>query len=97
MSVGIAVDPPEPLGVFVNRMGVPVATVVGAVSVVNVAVAGSAKVGVRAAVLGAQALSKTRPIRRVGKIIFIFIFTSIDNYISCHIIRLINKGWDEDE
>jgi len=72
-------------------MGVPVAKAVEAVSVVNVAVAGRARVGV-AALDGVQALSKTKPISKVGRIILFFIFTSIDNYISCHIIRLINKG-----
>jgi len=82
--------------VFVNRMGVPVAIAVEADRVANVALAGRARVGV-AALEGTQALRKTRPISRVDKIILFFIFTSIDNYISCHIIRLINKGWDEDE
>jgi hypothetical protein len=67
---------------------------VEAASVVRVAVEGRARVGV-ATLEGVQALSKTRPISSVGKIILFFIFTSIDNYISCHIIRLINKGWDE--
>ena len=110
VSVGIAVDPPEPSGVFVNRMGVLLAIAVEAVRVANAVVAGKARVGVApfvsfpfsgtsgvAALEDAQALRKTRPISRVGKITLFFIFTSIDNYISCHIIRLINKGWDEDE
>jgi len=95
VSEGITVTPTPP-GVLVNILGVLVAMTVEAVRVVNVAVEGRAKVGV-AALEDAQALIKTRPISRIGRIILIFIFTSIDNYISCHIIRLINKGWNDDE
>ena len=95
MGVETAVTPTPP-GVLVNIAGVVVVMTVEAVSVVNVAVEGRARVGV-AALEDAQALNKTRPISRVDRIILFFIFTSIDNYISCHIIRLINKGWDEEK
>ena len=76
MSEETAVTPTPP-GVLVNRLGVLVAMTVEAVSVVNVAVEGRARVGVEAVVLGAQALIKTRPLSRTGRIILIFIFTSL--------------------
>src|SRR5688572_30868747 len=75
VSVETAVTPTSP-GVMVNRLGVLVAMTVEAGSVVNVAVDGRAKVGV-ATLEGVQALIKTRPISRIGKIILFFIFTSL--------------------
>ena len=74
MGEAIAVTPTPP-GVVVNRPGVIVGMTVEAVSVVNVAVDGRARVGVTA-LEGAQALIKTKPISRTGKIILFFIFTS---------------------
>ena len=76
MSVDTGVTPTPP-GVLVNRAGVVVAMIVEAVNVVNVAVEGRARVGVAAGVPGAQALIKTKQIIRIGKIVLIFIFTSL--------------------
>ena len=45
----------------------------------------------------AQAVSKATPVSKLIRIILVFIFTSIDNYIACHIIIENRKGWDEDE
>jgi hypothetical protein len=86
MGEAIAVTPTPP-GVVVNRPGVIVGMTVEAVSVVNVAVDGRARVGVTA-LEGAQALIKTKPISSVDRIILFFIFTS-QTIISLvlHVIR----------
>ncbi len=78
---------PTPPGVLVNRPGVLVAMAVEAGSVDNVAVEGRARVGV-AALEGAQALIKTRPISSIGKIILFFIITSLTIIsLVMHVIR----------
>jgi hypothetical protein len=67
--------------------------------VLNVAVAcgkdgivgGWANVGV-AGLGDAQAVRKTKFVSKTVVRNLIFIFTSIDNYIPCHIMPLINKG-----
>ena len=65
----------------------------------RVTVAIWAKVGVTAGAGDAQAVSKTRTASKVVVLDLIFIFTSIDNYIPCHIIteNYAVKGRDEDK
>lgn len=87
MRVGIAVDE---IDVGRDKGGVAVGTNVPLVGG-SVPVAGRASVGV-AGLGDAQAVSKVNPASKADLINRMFIFTSIDNYIACHIITKSYKG-----
>jgi hypothetical protein len=84
VRVGMAVTAPEP-DVGVEGAGVTVMLNVPVACGNDGIVGGWIKVGV-AGLGDAQADSKVHPNSRAGIINLMSIFTSIDNYISCHII-----------
>ena len=85
VRVGMAVETTEP-DVGVDRAGVSIVTIVPVACGSDGIVGAWAKVGV-AGLGDAQAVTKVNPISKAGIINLMFIFTSVDNYIACHIIH----------